>query len=103
MPARQPGSMTETTRGTFPILSRSRSGGGSDQLVPMRPARCGSAAPGPACVARPPTRRNKGETNLRAMTVAAVIDGSARLDEVPEPALSDGTVLVQTMAVGICG
>jgi glucose 1-dehydrogenase len=37
------------------------------------------------------------------MTVAPGIDGSARLDEVPEPALSDGTVLVQTVAVGICG
>jgi threonine dehydrogenase-like Zn-dependent dehydrogenase len=41
--------------------------------------------------------------NLRAITVAPGIAGSARLDDIAEPALSDGPVLVRTMALGVCG
>jgi threonine dehydrogenase-like Zn-dependent dehydrogenase len=41
--------------------------------------------------------------NLRAITVAPGIVGSARLDEVAEPPVSDGPVLVRTIALGICG
>src|SRR4249920_2876551 len=40
---------------------------------------------------------------MRAITVLPGIANSARLDEVPEPPLSDGAVLVRTMALGVCG
>jgi glucose 1-dehydrogenase len=40
---------------------------------------------------------------MRAMSVAPGQDGSARLDDVPEPARSEGAVLVRTLALGICG
>jgi threonine dehydrogenase-like Zn-dependent dehydrogenase len=40
---------------------------------------------------------------MRALTVAPHVAGSARLDDVPEPPEEDGPVLVETLAVGICG
>src|SRR4051794_10704880 len=39
---------------------------------------------------------------MRAITVSPGIANSARLDEVPEPPLSDGAVLVRTRALGVC-
>jgi threonine dehydrogenase-like Zn-dependent dehydrogenase len=41
--------------------------------------------------------------NLRAITVAPGVGGSARLDEVAEPPVSDGPVLVRMIALGVCG
>jgi threonine dehydrogenase-like Zn-dependent dehydrogenase len=41
--------------------------------------------------------------NLRAITVAPGMGGSARLDEVAEPPMSDGPVLVGMIALGVCG
>src|SRR6201996_4531709 len=40
---------------------------------------------------------------MRALTVAPGVANSARIDEVPEPPLSDGSVLVRTLALGVCG
>ena len=40
---------------------------------------------------------------MRALTVVPKQSGSARLDEVPEPPVEDGDVLVEVMAIGICG
>src|SRR5512138_2974808 len=40
---------------------------------------------------------------MRAITVSPGLANSARLDEVDEPALSDGAVLVRTLALGVCG
>ena len=40
---------------------------------------------------------------MRAITVLPDIACSARLEEVPEPAQSDGAVLVRTLALGVCG
>ena len=40
---------------------------------------------------------------MRALTVAPGIANSARLDEVSEPPISDGSVLVRTLALGVCG
>ena len=40
---------------------------------------------------------------MRALTVEPGIPNSARLDEVPEPALSDGAILAKTLALGVCG
>lgn len=40
---------------------------------------------------------------MKALTVVPMSKGSARLDEVEEPPASDGPVLVETVAVGICG
>jgi threonine dehydrogenase-like Zn-dependent dehydrogenase len=40
---------------------------------------------------------------VRAITVAPGHADSARLDEMPEPPASDGPVLVETMAIGVCG
>jgi len=40
---------------------------------------------------------------MRALTVAPKIPNSARIDDVPEPPLADGSVLVRTLALGVCG
>lgn len=40
---------------------------------------------------------------MHAVTVVPGQAGSARLDEVPEPPLEDGSVLVETLFVGVCG
>ena len=40
---------------------------------------------------------------MKALTVIPLSAGSARLDDVPEPAESEGAVLVETLAVGVCG
>ena len=40
---------------------------------------------------------------MRALTVSPGIANSIRLDEVPEPPLVDGPILVETLAIGICG
>jgi len=40
---------------------------------------------------------------MRALTVAPGIANSAQLDDVPDPPLSDGAVLVRTLALGVCG
>jgi threonine dehydrogenase-like Zn-dependent dehydrogenase len=40
---------------------------------------------------------------MRALTVEPGKPHTARLDDVPEPPLSDGSVLVQSMALGVCG
>lgn len=40
---------------------------------------------------------------MQALTVTPQLEGSARLQEVPEPSASDGDLLVTMLAVGICG
>lgn len=40
---------------------------------------------------------------MKALTVVPLTAGSARLDDVPDPPESDGSVLVETIAVGVCG
>ncbi|HVX22833.1 MAG TPA: glucose 1-dehydrogenase [Acidimicrobiales bacterium] len=40
---------------------------------------------------------------MKALTVVPLQNGSAELSDVPAPPESDGPVLVETMAVGICG
>lgn len=40
---------------------------------------------------------------MRALTVAPGTANSARVDDIPEPPLSDGAVLVRTQALGVCG
>ena len=40
---------------------------------------------------------------MRAITVVPLQAGSARLDDVPEPSPEEGGLLVQALAVGICG
>ncbi len=40
---------------------------------------------------------------MRAVTVVPGVDGSARLDDMPEPAPELGPVLVESLAVGVCG
>ena len=40
---------------------------------------------------------------MRALTVAPGIANSARVDDVADPPLSDGGVLVRTLALGVCG
>jgi len=40
---------------------------------------------------------------MKALTVVPLTKDSARLDELDEPPESDGPLLVQTLAVGICG
>jgi threonine dehydrogenase-like Zn-dependent dehydrogenase len=40
---------------------------------------------------------------MKALTVQPLTAGSARLEDVPEPPEADGPVLVETLAVGVCG
>jgi len=40
---------------------------------------------------------------MKAITVEPMKAGSARLEDVPEPDLSNGSVLVEAIAVGVCG
>ncbi len=40
---------------------------------------------------------------MRAITVVPNVADSARLDDVPDPAVSDGAVLVRTLVLGVCG
>ena len=40
---------------------------------------------------------------MRAITVVPGHADSVRLDEVPEPPADDGPVLVETLAIGVCG
>ena len=40
---------------------------------------------------------------MRAITVVPGSEGSARLDDVPEPGPEMGSVLVEALAVGVCG
>jgi threonine dehydrogenase-like Zn-dependent dehydrogenase len=40
---------------------------------------------------------------MRALTTAPGVANSARIEEVAEPPLSDGAVLVRTLALGVCG
>ena len=40
---------------------------------------------------------------MRAITVSPGNPGSARLEEVPEPGAELGSVLVEALAVGVCG
>ncbi len=40
---------------------------------------------------------------MRAVTVVPGTAESAKLDEVPEPATELGSVLVEALAVGVCG
>ena len=40
---------------------------------------------------------------MRALTVAPGIANSASVEDVPDPAPSDGAVLVRTLALGVCG
>jgi glucose 1-dehydrogenase len=40
---------------------------------------------------------------MRALTVAPGTANSAKLEDVPEPPVSDGSVLVRTLALGVCG
>jgi glucose 1-dehydrogenase len=40
---------------------------------------------------------------LRAITVLPRVPNSARLDDIAEPPLTDGPILVRTLALGVCG
>jgi glucose 1-dehydrogenase len=40
---------------------------------------------------------------MRAITLLPGVANSARLDEVPDPPLEDGPILVRTLALGVCG
>jgi threonine dehydrogenase-like Zn-dependent dehydrogenase len=40
---------------------------------------------------------------MRALTVLPGVANSLRLDEVPEPLLSEGSILVRAIALGVCG
>jgi glucose 1-dehydrogenase len=40
---------------------------------------------------------------MKAITVEPKKPGSARLEDVPEPDIQNGSVLVEAVAVGVCG
>src|SRR5690349_1162170 len=40
---------------------------------------------------------------MKAITVEPLEPGSARLEEVPDPDVHEGSVLVESVAVGVCG
>ena len=52
---------------------------------------------------RPLLRPLREGDQMQAVTVVPGTAGSVRLDEVPEPDVSQGSVLVEALAIGICG
>ncbi|HET6550354.1 MAG TPA: alcohol dehydrogenase catalytic domain-containing protein, partial [Solirubrobacter sp.] len=40
---------------------------------------------------------------MRALTVQPRVAGSARVEDVPEPPAENGAILVQALALGVCG
>ena len=40
---------------------------------------------------------------MKAVTVQPGVEGSVRFEEVPEPEESNGSILVEAVAVGVCG
>ena len=40
---------------------------------------------------------------MRAITLLPGVPDSARLDDIPEPPISDGPILARTLALGVCG
>ena len=48
-------------------------------------------------------RLAEGVTNMKAITVEPGKPGSARFEDVPEPDPREGSVLVEAVAVGVCG
>src|SRR5436190_1634798 len=71
-------------------------GGKSGAAFPRAGARF---APPPGCHARSLRR----STPMRALTVEPGRAESARVEDVPEPPVSNGPVLVRALAVGVCG
>src|ERR687897_3825224 len=50
-----------------------------------------------------PLLRTSHTTNLKAITVLPHTSGSASLEDIPEPDPRDGSMLVEAIAVGVCG
>jgi len=48
-------------------------------------------------------QRRQCSIAMRAITLTPGVKGSARLDDMPEPAPADGPILVRTLALGVCG
>ena len=61
-----------------------------EPLLPDKPTRRRGVPPGE-------------EDTMKAITVEPLKPGSARLEEVPEPDIREGSVLVEAIAVGVCG
>ena len=61
-----------------------------EPLLPDEPARRRGVPPGE-------------DTRMKAITVEPLKPGSARLEDIPEPDAREGSVLVEAIAVGVCG
>jgi threonine dehydrogenase-like Zn-dependent dehydrogenase len=48
-------------------------------------------------------QNERSKAAMRAITVVPGTAHSAKLEDIPEPAESDGSVLVRTLALGVCG
>ena len=68
--------------------------------VMRRTCRLGSLGCWSSAIVR---RRRMVETAVRAVTVVPGVAGSLRVEEGPEPGSGSGSVLVEAIAVGICG
>src|SRR6266536_645791 len=112
-PPMPPGPRTATRPGVASPVSTSTSA--TSRMPVALPARCTASARcratrrvrgrgqrfGCNIPTRPPEAGGRGA--MRAITVVPGRSGSARLDEVPEPAERAGSVLVEAVALGICG
>src|SRR5215831_5379615 len=65
--------------------------------------RSGTGAQSFICGRQGEPNRGNPRAAMRAITVLPGTTCSARLEEVPEPAESDGPILVHTWALGVCG
>src|SRR6266542_3233978 len=112
-PPMPPGPRTATRPGVASPVSTSTSA--TSRMPVALPARCTASARcratrrvrgrgqrfGCNIPTRPPEAGGRGA--MRAITVVPGRSGSARLDEVPEPPERAGSVLVEAVALGICG
>ena len=73
--------------GTPPVCSKARN-------LPDSPRRTATSTP---------NRSVEESATMLAVTVEPGKAGSARLEEVPEPPIEDGPILVEAMALGVCG
>jgi threonine dehydrogenase-like Zn-dependent dehydrogenase len=66
------------------------------------PARADATVPHAVLVTKP-RRPNRPENTVKAVTVQPLTPDSARLEDVPDPDPRDGSVLIEAIAVGVCG
>src|SRR5262249_10342700 len=73
------------------------------QLLRMRREGAGEEGDDAQAEDRGAAHGGANSRTMKAITVEPKVAGSARLDDVPEPDPRDGAIVVEAIAVGVCG